>query len=180
MRSLTTPSRSTHASFWRRPIEPAGTGVSHCSICALHKMHPIKEEREERVKNQAQRRPATGRLLCLIFLDRAAGAAQSADKRRRPMRIVSRAGNGAQKVCAEKKQTKFWGENFRETLKHLLKNGRKTGRKNQNCENKPSNWRNKSESAKNFQNLCRKRLTLAGFYGIITKSSGARHHEEHT
>lgn len=70
MRSLTTPSRSTHASFWRRPIEPAGTGVSHCSICALHKMHPIKEER---VKNQAQRRPATGRLLCLIFWDRAAG-----------------------------------------------------------------------------------------------------------
>ena len=77
MRSLTTPSRSTHASFWRRPIEPAGTGVSHCSICALHKMHPIKEEREERVKNQAQRRPATGRLLCLIFLDRAAGGEKS-------------------------------------------------------------------------------------------------------
>ena len=180
MRTLTTPSRSTHASFWRRPIEPAGTGVSHCSICALYKMHPIKEEREERVKNQAQRRPATGRLLCLIFLDRAAGAAQSADKRRRPMRIASRAGNGAQEACAEKKQTKFLGENFRETLKHILKNGRKTGRKNQNCENKPSNWRNKSESTKNFQNLCRKRLTLAGFYGIITKSSGARHHEEHT
>ena len=180
MRSLTTPSRSTHASFWRRPIEPAGTGVSHCSICELYKMHPIKEEREERVKNQAQRRPATGRLLCLIFLDRAAGAAQSADKRRRPMRIASRAGNGAQKACAEKKQTKFLGENFRETLKHILKNGRKTGRKNQNCENKPSNWRDKSESTKNFQNLCRKRLTLAGFYGIITKSSGARHHEEHT
>ena len=180
MRSLTTPSRSTHASFWRRPIEPAGTGVSHCSICALYKMHPIKEEREERVKNQAQRRPATGRLLCLIFLDRAAGAAQSADKRRRPMRIASRAGNGAQEACAEKKQTKFLGENFSETLKHLLKNGRKTGRKNLNCENKPSNWRNKSESTKNFQNLCRKRLTLAGFYGIITKSSGARHHEEHT
>ena len=180
MRSLTTLSRSTHASFWRRPIEPAGTGVSHCSICALHKMHPIKEEREERVKNQAQRRPATGRLLCLIFLDRAAGAVQSADKRRRPTRIASQAGNGAQKACAEKKQTKFLGENFRETLKHLLKNGRKTGRKNQKCENKPSNWRNKSESTKNFQNLWRKRLTLAGFYGIITKSSGARHHEEHT
>lgn len=42
------------------------------------------------------------------------------------MRIASRAGNGAQKACAEKKQTKFLGENFRETLKHILKNGRKT------------------------------------------------------
>lgn len=67
MKSLTTPSRSTHASFWRRPIEPAGTGVSHCSICALHKMHPIKEEREERVKKSGTAPPATGRLLCLIF-----------------------------------------------------------------------------------------------------------------
>ena len=135
MRSLTTPSRSTHASFWRRPIEPAGTGVSHCSICALHKMHPIKEEREERVKNQAQRRPATGRLLCLIFWTgrqaerKAAGAAQSADKRRRPTRIAFRAGNGAQKACAEKKQTKFLGENFRETLKHLLKTAEKPAAK---------------------------------------------------
>ena len=117
MRSLTTPSRSTHASFWRRPIEPAGTGVLHCSICALHKMHPIKEEREERVKNQAQRRPATGRLLCLIFLDRAAGGEKSG--RSSPKRGSKAAADAdrfpggkrcAESLCREKANKIFGGE----------------------------------------------------------------------
>lgn len=45
------------------------------------------------------------------------------------MRIASRAGNGAQKACAEKKQTKFLGENFRETLKHILKTAEKPAAK---------------------------------------------------
>ena len=125
MRSLTTPSRSTHASFWRRPIEPAGTGVSHCSICALHKMHPIKEER---VKNQAQRRPATGRLLCLIFLDRAAGGEKSG--RSSPKRGLKAAADAdrfpggkrcAESLCREKANKIFGGE-FQRNSKTPSKN----------------------------------------------------------
>ena len=70
----------------------------------------MKEEREERmkqdrVKHQAQRRPATGRLLCLIFCwqaggggraakwqadGEAAGEARSAEKTRRLPGIASR------------------------------------------------------------------------------------------
>ena len=72
--------------------------------------HLMKEEREERmkqdrVKHQAQRRPATGRLLCLIFCwqaggggraakrqadGEAAGEARSAEKTRRLPGIASR------------------------------------------------------------------------------------------
>ena len=94
----------------------------------------MKEEREERmkqdrVKHQAQRRPATGRLLCLIFCWQAGGG-RAAKRQGKPEARRKRGGcpellpalkAGAQKACTphiEKygKLEKHAGERFPERL----------------------------------------------------------------
>ncbi len=95
----------------------------------------MKEEREERmkqdrVKHQAQRRPATGRLLCLIFCWQAGGGGRAAKRQGKPEARRKRGGcpellpalkAGAQKACTppiEKygKLEKHAGERFTERL----------------------------------------------------------------
>ena len=95
----------------------------------------MKEEREERmkqdrVKHQAQRRPATGWLLCLIFCWQAGGGGRAAKRQGKPEAQRKRGGcpellpalkAGAQKACIppiEKygKLEKHAGKRFPERL----------------------------------------------------------------